>query len=116
MIGLGEKLARCPPIVVTIDGYHRGRQLRPPAFDLFEQLLAVHPVMLMCSAMTEMGHEERFPATRLSAGYGFRKETLAGTRRNGRDAPLPDTPGGGVLLGRGVEEIISQRCWAEGSS
>ena len=43
------------PIVVTIDGYHRGRQLRPPAFDLFEQLLAVHPVMLMSSAMTEMG-------------------------------------------------------------
>ena len=34
-----------------------------------------------------MGHEERFPPTRLSAGYGFRKETIAGMRRNGRDAP-----------------------------
>jgi hypothetical protein len=36
-----------------------------------------------------LGHEERFPPTRLSAGCGFRKETLAGTRRNGRDAPIP---------------------------
>jgi hypothetical protein len=27
-----------------------------------------------------MGHEERFPPTRLSAGYGFRKETIAGVR------------------------------------
>ena len=69
MIGLGEKLARCPPIVVTIDGYHRGRQLRPPAFDLFEQLLAVHPVMLKCSAMTEMGHEEQLPPGRLRVCY-----------------------------------------------
>ena len=24
-----------------------------------------------------LGHEERFPPTRLSAGYGFRKETIA---------------------------------------
>jgi hypothetical protein len=39
-----------------------------------------------------MGHEERFPATRLGAGYGFRKETLAGTRRNGRDAPMNAGP------------------------
>ena len=37
-----------------------------------------------------MGHEERFPPTRLSAGYGFRKETIAGMRRNGRDAPIAD--------------------------
>jgi hypothetical protein len=36
-----------------------------------------------------MGHEERFPPTRLSAGCGFRKETIAGMRRNGRDAPIP---------------------------
>ena len=35
------------------------------------------------------GHEERFPRTKLSAGYGFRKETIAGMRRNGRDAPKP---------------------------
>ena len=31
----------------------------------------------------------RFPPTRLSAGCGFRKETIAGMRRNGRDAPIP---------------------------
>ena len=36
-----------------------------------------------------MGHEERFPPTRLSAGCGFRKETIAGMRRNERDAPIP---------------------------
>jgi hypothetical protein len=35
------------------------------------------------------GHEERFPPTRMSAGCGFRKETIAGMRRNGRDAPIP---------------------------
>jgi hypothetical protein len=39
--------------------------------------------------MAAMGHEERFPPTRLSAGCGFRKETIAGMRRNGRDAPIP---------------------------
>jgi hypothetical protein len=44
--------------------------------------------------MAEKGHEERFPPTRLSAGYGFRKETIAGVRRNGRDAPIPDLPAG----------------------
>jgi hypothetical protein len=37
--------------------------------------------------MAGMGHEERFPPTRLNAGCGFRKETIAGMRRNGRDAP-----------------------------
>jgi hypothetical protein len=35
------------------------------------------------------GHEERIPPTRLSVGCGFRKETIAGMRRNGRDAPIP---------------------------
>jgi hypothetical protein len=39
--------------------------------------------------MAGMGQEERFPPTRLNAGYGFRKETIAGMRRNGRDAPIP---------------------------
>jgi len=34
-----------------------------------------------------MGHEEQFPPPRLSARYGFRKETIAGMHRNGRDAP-----------------------------
>jgi hypothetical protein len=33
-----------------------------------------------------MGHEERFPLLRLSGGCGFRKETIAGTRRNGEVA------------------------------
>ena len=42
--------------------------------------------------MTEMGHEERFPPTRLSAGCGFRKETIVGMRRDGRDAPIADFP------------------------
>jgi hypothetical protein len=37
-----------------------------------------------------LGHEERFPPPRLIASYGFRKETIAGMRRNGRDAPTPD--------------------------
>ena len=43
--------------------------------------------------MTAVGQEERFPPTRLNAGCGFRKETIAGMRRNGRDAPIPDLPG-----------------------
>ena len=30
-----------------------------------------------------MGHEARFPTTMLGAGYGFRKETIAGRRPNG---------------------------------
>jgi hypothetical protein len=38
-------------------------------------------------------HEERFPPTRLSDGCGFRKETIAGMRRNGRDAPIPAVRG-----------------------
>ena len=42
--------------------------------------------------MSASGHEERFPPTTLGAGCGFREETLAGTRRNGRDSPLPDLP------------------------
>jgi hypothetical protein len=43
----------------------------------------------MLRRVTALGHEERFPPTKLSAGYGFRKETIAGMRRNGRDAPIP---------------------------
>jgi hypothetical protein len=38
------------------------------------------------------GHKDQFPRPRLSAGYGFRKETIAGMRGNGRDAPIPDLP------------------------
>ena len=47
-----------------------------------------HPQSIL--QRSAQGHEERFPLTRLSAGYGFRKETIAGMRRNGRDAPIPD--------------------------
>jgi len=56
----------------------------------------------------DKGHEERFPSTRLNAGFGFRKETIAGMRGNGRDAPFPDPPslaterGGSTLSGRSV--------------
>jgi hypothetical protein len=49
--------------------------------------------------MAGMGQEERFPPTRLNAGYGFRKETIAGMRRNGRDAPIPRLPGFASLRG-----------------
>jgi len=31
---------------------------------------------------------KRLAATRLSVGSGFRKETIVGMRRNGRDAPM----------------------------
>jgi hypothetical protein len=37
--------------------------------------------------MTAQGHEEWFPPSNLSDGFGLRKETVAGRRRNGRDAP-----------------------------
>jgi hypothetical protein len=60
--------------------------------------------------MTSVGHEERFPPTGLSAGYGFRKETIAGMRRNGRDAPLPV-----IRCGRGQGVSPTQlRHWPRG--
>jgi hypothetical protein len=40
--------------------------------------------------MAGVGHEEQFRPTRLSAGCGFRKETIAGMGRNARDAPTAD--------------------------
>lgn len=39
--------------------------------------------------MTGMGHEGRFAPPSLNAGYEFRKETIAGTDGNERDAPKP---------------------------
>jgi hypothetical protein len=42
--------------------------------------------ILGAGGRSEKGHEERFPPTRLSARFGFRKETIEGMRRNGRDA------------------------------
>jgi hypothetical protein len=47
------------------------------------------PTPPICFKGRLWGHEERFPPPRLSAGYGFRKETIAGMRRNGREAPKP---------------------------
>jgi hypothetical protein len=37
-----------------------------------------------------MGHQDPFLRPRVSARCGFREETFAGTRVNGRDAPFPD--------------------------
>ena len=42
---------------------------------------------LLTPRMTAQGHEDRFPPPRLSAGFGFSKETSAEMRRNGQDAP-----------------------------
>ena len=42
--------------------------------------------------MAEKGHEKRFPPTRLNAGYVLRKETIAGVRLDGQDAPIPNLP------------------------
>jgi hypothetical protein len=42
--------------------------------------------------MTGKGHQERFPPPNLRGRYGFREGTFAGTRANGRDAPIPDFP------------------------
>ena len=39
-----------------------------------------------------LGHEERFLPSRLSAGFLLTKETIAGRRRNGRNAPIADLP------------------------
>ena len=38
--------------------------------------------------MTGVGHEDAFLRPRLNARYRFSKGTLAGTRGNGRDAPI----------------------------
>ena len=54
-------------------------------------------------ARSAKGQEERFPPTRLSAGCGFRKETIVGMRRNGRDAPKAAVCGSQVInTGRGI--------------
>jgi 8-oxo-dGTP pyrophosphatase MutT (NUDIX family) len=46
--------------------------------------------------MLEQVARARRPAAlaRVSAGCGFRKETIAGMRRNRRDAPILDLPAG----------------------
>ena len=58
--------------------------------------------------MTHLGHEELFPQTRMSGRCGFRKETIAGVSRNGRDAPkaavrrVAIKSGGSTHLGRSL--------------
>jgi hypothetical protein len=37
--------------------------------------------------MAGKGHEDQFPVSGTSARYGFRKETISGTRGNDEDAP-----------------------------
>jgi hypothetical protein len=41
------------------------------------------------SSMSAPGHEDAFPRPRLSARCRFSQGTFAGTRGNGRDAPIP---------------------------
>jgi hypothetical protein len=55
----------------------------------------------LAPARSVKGHEARFPTPRLSAGFGFRKETIAGIRRHGRGAPTPD------LRARALERVGS---------
>jgi hypothetical protein len=66
--------------------------LKTAVFDTPSEPLGFHPVDTSrpVLSMSASGHEERFPPTRLSAGCGFRKETIAGMHRNGRDAPIAD--------------------------
>ena len=43
--------------------------------------------------MTATGHQDAFPPPRLSVGCRFSQATFAGTRGNGRDAPIPAVRG-----------------------
>jgi len=45
------------------------------------ECLLVASIDLGTTANVANGHEKRFPPPSLSAGYGFRKETIAGMRR-----------------------------------
>ena len=42
--------------------------------------------------MSQLGHEDAFPLHRPNAGYVIGKETVAGARESGRDAPTVDIP------------------------
>ena len=42
--------------------------------------------------MAEMGHEDQFLPPKLNARSVIRKQTVAATRDNGQDAPIPDIP------------------------
>jgi hypothetical protein len=51
-----------------------------------------------------LGHFDQFPPTSARVGYGFRKETIAGMRRNGREAVIP------VIRMTAIERQGSTRC------
>ena len=60
-----------------------------------EPALSFPPDSWRCSVLAAMaapGHERRFALASLSAGYEFRKETIAGTHGNERDAPSAVIP------------------------
>jgi hypothetical protein len=44
------------------------------------------------ASVSALGHEGRFALASLSAGYELRKETIAGTHGNERDAPIAAIP------------------------
>ena len=50
--------------------------------------------------MSAKGYQEQIPPLSLSAGCGFRKETIARMRRNGQDAPFPVVRGTKIGTGR----------------
>jgi hypothetical protein len=56
--------------------------------------------------MSVFGHEERFPPTRLSAGCGLRKETIAGMRR--KRARCADS---GWSVGQGALTLADVFIW-----
>jgi hypothetical protein len=39
--------------------------------------------------MSALGHEDQFPLRRLTARSAIRERTVAATRGNGRDGPVP---------------------------
>jgi hypothetical protein len=58
------------------------------------------------------GDEERFPPRRLPAGCRFRKETIAGMRRNGQNAPIPDLPALAPERRGGLRRVGAERGYA----
>jgi hypothetical protein len=54
-----------------------------------------------------IGHQDAFPRPRLSARFRFSQGTLAGTRNNGRNAPIADRGG----LKRGRQQSTLLRHW-----
>src|SRR5437868_2609301 len=61
-------------------GGREKKERRPNAVGRRWPLSTHHSRMRRIDGRSAMGHEERFPPTRLSAGCGFRKETIADLR------------------------------------